>query len=210
VYDVENPGKCRTIPHKVNVNKETRSYEPQDENQEPEETEAYGNEEYDEPHSLEDVPRQEEGYPGVDQAYQNGYSADDAEDLSESQQYTGGESYSVEEQQEDYPETGKAEKEDYPQTGEVRQEYYQETEKAEQDEQTQSYDTDVRREFAYIRQNVVDQEPRLEQAFDENCDDNVTQRYGNSRSAADQPAPPYVEPVDESHNADDQQTRASY
>jgi hypothetical protein len=220
VYDVENPDKRRSIPHKVNVNKETRSYEPQDESQEPEKTEAYGNEEYDEPHSLEDDPQEEE-YPGVEQGYQNGYSADDAETVSESQQHADGESHSVEEQQEDYPETGEVEREDYPETEEVEQEEYPETEEAgqedypengeaEQDEQTQSYGTDARREFAYNRQNEDDQEPRLEQAFDDNCDeDNETQRYGNSRNAADQQAL-YVEPVDGSRDADDQQIPASY
>jgi hypothetical protein len=205
VYDVETPDKRRSIPHKVNVNKETRSYEPQDENQEPGVTEAYGNEGYDEPHSLEDDPQEEE-YPGVEQGYQNGYSADDAETVSESQQYADGESYSVEEQQEDYPGTGEVEKEDYPETEEVEQEEYSENGEAEQDEQTQSYGTDARREFAYSRQNEYDQEPRLEQAFDDNCDeDNETQRYDNSRNAADQQAP-YVEPVDGSRDADDQQS----
>jgi hypothetical protein len=121
VYDVENPDKRKAIPHKVNVNKEARSYEPQDENQEPENTEVSGNEDYDESYSLEDGV-QKEDYPGVERTYQNRYSADDAENLSDTQQYAGGESYSVEEQQEDYPETGEVEKEDYLETGEFEQE----------------------------------------------------------------------------------------
>jgi hypothetical protein len=156
VYDVENPGKRRTIPHKLNVNKETRSYEPQDESQEPEETEADGDEEYDQPCSIEDVPQQEEEYPGEEQAYQNRYSADNAESLSEFQRDAGNESYSAEEQQEDYPETREVEKEDYLETGKVKQEEYTETGEAEQDEQTQSYGTDARQEFAYSRQNEDD------------------------------------------------------
>jgi hypothetical protein len=193
VYDVENPDKRRVIPHKINANKETRSYEPQDENQEPEETEAYGNQEYDEPRSLEDDVQQE--HP-----YQNKYSADDAEDLSGSQRYAGGESYSIEERQEDYPRTGEVEQGDHPETGEV-----------EQDGQTESYGTDAGREFAYSRQNADDQEPRFGQAFDDNCDDyNETQRYSaNLRNAAEQPAP-YVEPVSEFRDADNSQTIASY
>jgi hypothetical protein len=200
VYDVEDPDERRVIPHEKNLNKETRSYEPQDENQEPEETEAYGNEEYDEPQSLKDDPQQEEEYPGVEQAYQNTYCADNAENLSESQRYADGESYSVEEQQEHCPETEQAEQEDYPETG-----------KAEQDEQTRSYGTDARREFAYSRQNEDDQEPRLERTRNDNCDENnETQRYySNSRNAADQPAP-YIEPMGGFRNADDQQTPALY
>jgi hypothetical protein len=211
VYDVEDPDERRVIPHEKNLNKETRSYEPQDENQELEKTEAYGNQEYNEPQSLKDDPQQEEEYPGVERAYQNRYRADNAENLSESQQSADGESYRVEEQQEDYPETGQVEREDYLETEEVEQGDCLETGEAEQDEQTQSYGTDARREFAYSRQNEDDQEPRLEQAFDDNCDnDNGTQRYyDNSRNAADQPAP-YVEPMDESRDGNDQQTPALY
>jgi hypothetical protein len=132
---------------------------------------------------------QQKEYPGIEQTYQNRYSADDAENLSEPQRYGVGESYSVEEQQEQYPETGEVEK----------------------DGQTESYGTDAGLEFACSRQDEDDQESRLRQAFDDNCDgDNETQRYyGSSRNAADPPAP-YVEPVGELRDADDQQTPASY